>query len=99
MSYFVLDNNNMNNMIQNTQETTEKKTNYARHTQPHTPKARKKIADTQRARYKMIEALVKKAKQKQMTEERVREICSEVLNNYLDTYILNKNNKPMNINL
>ncbi len=100
MSYFTLDTNNMNNMIQNTQETTEKKINYARHTQPHSPEAKKRIADTQRARYKMIEALVKKAKQKQLTEERVRDICSEVLNKYLDTYILNKRtNRPTEINL
>lgn len=96
MSYIPIDVNNMNegkDMIQNTQETKEKKPNFARHTQPHTPEVKKRIAATQRARYKMLEALVKKAKQKQLTEERVRDICSEVLNKYLYTYILNKNNK------
>ena len=100
MSYFTLDTNNMNNMIQNTQETTEKKINYARHTQPHSPEAKKRIAETQRERYRMIEALIKKAKQKSMTEDRVKEICHEVIAEYFNRNAkLMNNNRPMNINL
>ena len=82
------------------QMTHEKQIKKAPHAVPHTPEARKKIADTQRERYRMIEALIKKAKQKPMTEERVKEICHKVLNEHLNrnTKPMN-NNRPMNINL
>jgi hypothetical protein len=101
MSYFSIDADKIINeekiMQQMTHEKTMKK---APHSVPHTPEARKKIADTQRERYRMIEALIKKAKQKSMTEDRVKEICHEVLNEYLNrnTKPMN-NNRPMNINL
>ena len=103
MSYFPIDTNNVNEeieMMKMTQEIPKKNTSKARHTQPHTPEAKKRIAETQRERYRMIEALIKKAKQKPMTEEKVKEICHEVLNEYLNrnTKPMN-NNRPMNINL
>ena len=81
------------------QMTDEKPMKKAPHSVPLTPEARKKIADSQRERYRMIEALIKKAKQKQMTEERVRDICHEVLNEYLDRNAKPINNRPININL
>lgn len=102
MSYFPIDTNKINediDMIQNTNEIPKKNTSKARHTQPHTPEAKKRIAETQRERYRMIEALIKKAKQKPMTEERVKEICHEVLNEYLNRNAKPMNNRPMNINL
>ena len=94
MSYFSIDADKMINEEKNMQQMThEKPMKKAPHSVPHTPEARKKIADTQRERYRMIEALIKKAKQKPLSEERVREICNEVLNEYL-----NRNAKPMNNN-
>ena len=103
MSYFPIDTNKINediDMIQNTNEIPKKNTSKARHTQPHTPEAKKRIAETQRERYRMIEALIKKAKQKPMTEDRVKEICHEVLNEYLNRNAKPmNNNRPMNINL
>ena len=102
MSYFPIDTNNVNEeieMMKMTQEIPKKNTSKARHTQPHTPEAKKRIAETQRERYRMIEALIKKAKQKPMTEERVKEICHEVLNEYLNRNAKPMNNRPMNINL
>ena len=101
MSYFSIDADKMINEEKNMQQMThEKPIKKAPHSVPHTPEARKKIADTQRERYRMIEALIKKAKQKPLSEERVREICHEVLNEYLNrnTKPMN-NNRPMNINL
>ena len=101
MSYFPIDADKMINEEKNMQQMThEKPMKKAPHSVPHTPEARKKIADTQRERYRMIEALIKKAKQKPMTEERVKEICHKVLNEHLNrnTKPMN-NNRPMNINL
>ena len=101
MSYFSIDVDKMINEEKNMQQMThEKQIKKAPHAVPHTPEARKKIADTQRERYRMIEALIKKAKQKPMTEERVKEICHKVLNEHLNrnTKPMN-NNRPMNINL
>ena len=101
MSYFLIDTNNVINEEKNMQQMThEKQIKKAPHAVPHTPEARKKIADTQRERYRMIEALIKKAKQKSMTEDRVKEICHEVLNEYLNRNAKPmNNNRPMNINL
>ena len=101
MSYFPIDTNNVINEEKNMQQMThEKQIKKAPHAVPHTPEARKKIPDTQRERYRMIEALIQKAKQKPMTEERVKEICHKVLNEHLNrnTKPMN-NNRPMNINL
>ena len=101
MSYFPIDADKMINEEKNMQQMThEKPIKKAPHSVPHTPEARQKIADTQRERYRMIEALIKKAKQKQLTEERVKEICHEVLNEYLNRNAKPmNNNRPMNINL
>ena len=101
MSYFLIDTNNVINEEKNMQQMThEKQIKKAPHAVPHTPEARKKIADTQRERYRMIEDLIKKAKQKPITEERVKEICHKVINEHLNrnTKPMN-NNRPMNINL
>ncbi len=102
MSYFPIDTDKMINeeKIMN-QMTHEKPIKKAPHSVPHTPEVRKKIAETQRERYRMIETLIKKAKQKQLTEERIKDICHEVLNEYLNSnaYPMNNNSRPMNINI
>ena len=102
MSYFPIDADKIINEEKNMQQMThEKQIKKAPHAVPHTPEARKKIADTQRERYRMIEALIKKAKQKPMTEDRVKEICHEVIAEYFNRNAkpMNNNNRPMNINL
>jgi hypothetical protein len=99
MSYFPIDITTMNEeriMIQKTHEEPKKR---SPHNVPHSPEAKKKISETQQARYEMIRQLVRKGQQKQMTEERVRDICHEVLNEYLDRNAKPINNRPMNINL
>ena len=100
MSYFPIDADKMINEEKNMQKMThEKPIKKAPHSVPHTPEARKKIADTQRERYRMIEALIKKAKQKPMTEERVKNICSAVIKEYFNRNAKPINNRPMNNNL
>ena len=90
--------NEERNMIQKTQEKPKKR---SPHNVPHSPESRRKISETQQARYEMIRQLVRNGQQKQMTEERVRDICNEVLNEYLDRKAkpIPNNNRPMNINL
>ena len=100
MSYFPIEITTMNEeriMIQKTHEEPKKR---SPHNVPHTTEAKKKISETQQARYEMIRQLVRKGQQKPMTEEMVRDICHEVLNEYLNrnTKPMN-NNRPMNINL
>jgi chorismate mutase len=106
MSYFPIDADKMINEEKNMQKMThEKPIKKAPHSVPHTPEARKKIADTQRERYRMIEALIKKAKQKPLSEERVREICANIIDDYCkrNAFIVkpnnNSNKKPIDINL
>lgn len=80
---------------------TPKNTNYARHVTPHSEESKRKISETQQARYDMMRKLIRRGQQKQMTEERVKEICNEVLNEYLNRNAkpMNNNSRPMNINL
>ena len=102
MSYFPIDADKIINEEKNMQQMThEKPMKKAPHSVPHTPEARKKIADTQRERYRMIEALIKKAKQKPMTKDRLKEIYHEVIAEYFNRNAkpMNNNNRPMNINL
>lgn len=77
---------------------THEKTRYARHTQPHSDESKSKISKTQQARYNLMRKLIEKSQQQQMTEDKVRDICQQVLNEYI-----NRNakpiNKPVNINL
>jgi hypothetical protein len=51
----------------------------------------------------MIRKLVKKGMQQPMTEERVKQICGQVIDDYFKKNLIevkqNNNNKPMNINL
>jgi len=103
MSYFTLDTNQ--NLINEDKrnipmsETPKKNINYARHTTPHTDATKKRISETQTKRNDMIREFVKRGMQKPITEEKVRVICQEVLNEYLDRLTKQKNNRPTNINL
>jgi len=103
MSYFTLDTNQ--NLINEDKtdipmsETPKKNINYARHTTPHTDATKKRISETQTKRNDMIREFVKRGMQKPITEEKVRVICQEVLDEYLDRLTKQKNNRPMNINI
>jgi len=103
MSYFTLDTNQ--NLINEDKrnipmsETPKKNINYARHTTPHTDATKKRISETQTKRNDMIREFVKRGMQKPITEEKVRVICQEVLDEYLDRLTKPNNNRPTNINL
>ena len=103
MSYFTLDTNqkliNEDKTDIPMSETPKKNINYARHTTPHTDATKKRISETQTKRNDMIREFVKRGMQKPITEEKVRVICQEVLNEYLDRLTKQKNNRPMNINI
>ena len=103
MSYFTLDTNQklINEDKRNIpmSETPKKNINYARHTTPHTDATKKRISETQTKRNDMIREFVKRGMQKPITEEKVRVICQEVLDEYLDRLTKPNNNRPTNINL
>jgi len=103
MSYFTLDTNqkliNEDKTDIPMSETPKKNINYARHTTPHTDATKKRISETQTKRNDMIREFVKRGMQKPITEEKVRVICQEVLNEYLDRLTKPNNNRPTNINL
>ena len=84
MSYFPIELTTMNEESNMTQKTYEEPKKRSPHNVPHSPEAKRKISQTQQARYEMLRQLVRKGQQKPMTEDRVRDICHQVLNEYLD---------------
>ena len=74
----------------------QKNMKYARHMQPHTDESKRKISESQRSRYDYY----RKAAANMMTEDRVREIIKETINDYFKKNTTEvKNNKPNNIPL
>ena len=67
-----------------------------------TQESRDRISKSQSERYDMIRKLVKKGMQQPMTEDRVKQICKETIENYFKKNLLevrNNNKRPTNINL
>ena len=109
MSYFCIDTNIISEEKENKgmNETIEKKKRDHRgELNPHwghvmTQESKDKISATQKNRYEMINKLVRRGMH-QMTEERVKEICGEVIDEYFQKNVIEvkqNNKKPMNINL
>lgn len=112
MSYFCIENiiseDKENKAMNETPSNVEKKKRDHRNERnPHfghimSQESRDKISNTQRNRYEMINKLVRRGMH-QMTEERVKEICGQVIDDYFKKNLIevkqNNNNKPMNINL
>lgn len=105
MSYFPIDTNHQEMIKKERKDIsmteTPKNINYARHVTPHSEESKRKISETQQTRYDMMRKLIRRGQQKQMTEERVREICNETLAEYLKKHVrpITNNNRPTNINL
>jgi H2-forming N5,N10-methylenetetrahydromethanopterin dehydrogenase-like enzyme len=100
MSYFPID--TMNQEMINKQSVDismtdrQKNMKYARHMQPHTDESKRKISEGQRSRYDYY----RKAVSNMITEDRVREIITETINDYFKKNTNEvKNNKPNNIPL
>ena len=83
MSYFPIELTTMNEESNMTQKTYEEPKKRSPHNVLHSPEAKRKISQTQQARYEMMRQLVRKGQQNPMTEDRVRAICHDVLNEYL----------------
>jgi hypothetical protein len=111
MSYFCIENiiseDKENKAMNETPSNVEKKKRDHRNERnPHfghimSQESRDKISNTQRNRYEMINKLVRRGMH-QMTEERVKEICGEVIDEYFQKNVIEvkqNNKKPMNINL
>lgn len=115
MSYFCMDTKNlisedkenisMNDAPNNIEK---KKRDHRNERNPHyghimSQESRDRISKSQSERYDMIRKLVKKGMQQPMTEERVKQICGQVIDDYFKKNLIevkqNNNNKPMNINL
>ena len=102
MSYFTADLENNQRESEKTPMSEEKKiTNprFSGHT--HSTVTKQRIRETQQARYEAMRKLIRKGMQKPMTEERVKEICNEVIDNFCKNNLIEvrENKKPMNINL
>ena len=54
-----------------------------------------------KARYEAMRKLIRKGMQKPMTEERVKEICNEVIDDFCKKNLIEvrENKRPININL
>ena len=78
---------------------THERQHYARHTQPHSEESKSKISKTQQTRYDLMRKLIVKSQEQQMTEEKVKNICKEVVSEFIEKYAKLKTNKPTNINL
>lgn len=108
MSYFCIISEGKENMTMNDTPNTieKKKRDHRNERNPHfghimSQESRDKISNTQRNRYEMINKLVRRGMH-QMTEERVKEICGEVIDEYFQKNVIEvkqNNKKPMNINL
>lgn len=67
----------------------------------HSEQSKRAISETQQKRYEAMRKLIRKGMQQPITEARVKEICKEVVDDYLKENLIEvKNNKkPTNINL
>ena len=108
MSYFCIISEDKENkaMSETPSNIEKKKRDHRGELNPHfghimSQESRDKISNTQRNRYEMINKLVRRGMH-QMTEERVKEICGEVIDEYFQKNVIEvkqNNKKPMNINL
>lgn len=106
MSYFTLDtdNNDINTNNRPMSEASDKiNPRFSGHC--HSDQAKKAISESQSKRYEMIRKLVRMGMTQPLTEERVREICANIIDDYCkrNAFIVkpnnNSNKKPIDINL
>ena len=103
MSYFVLDNQNLLNNDKQILSMTEN--NRGHHNQPHSEEAKRRISESQKARYKQLRMQAKKGRENPITEERVKEITMGVITEFIRNSAFhvpqskNNNARPININL
>jgi hypothetical protein len=102
MSYFTADLDNNQRESEKTPMSEEKKIINPRFSgKTHSSEAKERIREKQLARYEAMRKLIRKGMQKPMTEERVKEICNEVIDDFCKKNLIEvrENKRPMNINL
>ena len=102
MSYFTADLDNNQRESEKTPMSEEKKIINPRFSgKTHSSEAKERIRAKQLARYEAMRKLIRKGMQKPMTEERVKEICNEVIDDFCKKNLIEvrENKRPMNINL
>lgn len=102
MSYFTADLENNQRESEKTPMSEEKKIINPRFSgKTHSSEAKERIRAKQLARYEAMRKLIRKGMQKPMTEERVKEICNEVIDDFCKKNLIEvrENKRPMNINL
>lgn len=102
MSYFTADLDNNQRESEKTPMSEEKKIINPRFSgKTHSSEAKERIRAKQLARYEAMRKLIRKGMQKPMTEERVKEICNEVIDDFCKKNLIEvrENKRPMNITL
>ena len=102
MSYYTADLENNQRESEKTPMSEEKKIINPRFSgKTHSSEAKERIRAKQLARYEAMRKLIRKGMQKPMTEERVKEICNEVIDDFCKKNLIEvrENKRPMNINL
>ena len=102
MSYFTADLENNQRESEKTPMSEEKKIINPRFSgKTHSSEAKERIRAKQLARYEAMRKLIRKGMQKPMTEERVKEICNEVIDDFCKKNLIEvrENKRPMNITL
>jgi len=95
MSYFILDEEQMNEQVNKVRDHSGEKNPHYGHVMK--PESREAIANKQRQRYELLRQIVDK---KTVSEERVREIIKETVQDYLSrNAVQTNNNRPNNIPL
>lgn len=95
MSYFVIDEEQMKEPVKKVRDHSGEKNPHFGHVMK--PESREAIANKQRQRYELLRQIVDK---KTVSEERVREIIKETVQDYLSrNAVQTNNNRPNNIPL
>ena len=102
MSYFIVELDNKRESETRPMNEEIKKVNprFSNHT--HTEASKKAISETQQKRYEAMRKLIRKGMQQPMTEDRVKQICKETIENYFKKNLIevkDNNKRPTNINL
>ena len=97
MSYFVIDEEHMKEPVNKTRDHRAERNPHFGHVMQ--PASRDAIASKQRLRYDLMRSALEQSKNS-VSEERVREIIKETIDNYLSKNTLEtNNNRPNNIPL
>ena len=94
MSYYPIDTSNQELINKQSVDISmtdrQKNMKYARHMQPHTDESKRKISETQQARYELLRMAVAKA----ANDDHIREVVKEEIDKFLKEVTTIDNKKP-----